>query len=53
MKVILAEDNTFKRKIKEAVEIKTRHPYLNHDGGLELPNSCDEIFLSRDHPEVT
>lgn len=43
MKVILAEDNTFKRKIKEAVEIKTRHPYLYCDGGLELPNSCDEI----------
>lgn len=53
VKVILGEDNTLKRKIKETIKIKTRHPYLNRDGGLELPNIYDEILLSRDHPEVT
>jgi len=53
VKVILAEDNTLERKIKKGVDIKTRHPYLNRDGGLELPNIYDEILLSHGLPEVT
>ena len=58
VKVTLAEDNTLKRRLgstrlAEALEIKTRRPSLNRDGGLQLRNIYDAIFPSRDRPEVT
>ena len=44
--IILAEDNTVKRKVKEAVEIKTRLSF-NHGGERELPNIYETIGLLR------
>ena len=44
--IILAEDNTLKRKVKEAIEIKTRLS-LNRDVERELPNIYEAIGLLR------
>ena len=49
VEVILPEDNTLKRKIKEVVE---DGPCLVPDGGLELKTNYGTVFLSSDHPEV-
>ena len=37
--VITREDNMWRRKIRESIEIRTRHPAINHDQGYELPPS--------------
>ena len=37
VKVIARENNMWRRKIRESIEIRTRHPAINHDQGYELP----------------
>ena len=39
VKVIAREDNMWQRKIRESIEIRTRHPAINRDQGYELPPS--------------
>ena len=34
--IVVREDNTFKRRIREAIEIHCQAPTLNHDVGYEL-----------------
>ena len=36
-KVLMSEDNFWKRKVNEAIEIRQRRPSLKRDEGLELP----------------
>ena len=43
-KVLATESNTFKRRIKEAIEIKLRKPSLNRDNGFELARIYDTIL---------
>lgn len=51
-KILNTEDNFWKRKVKEAIEIKQRKPSLNRDEGLELPRVYDSLLVSRDHSPV-
>ena len=44
-KVLAAESNTFKRRIREAIEIKLRKPSLNRDNGFELARIYDTILV--------
>ena len=44
VKVIAREDNKFKRKIRESIEIRTRRPAMNRDQGYELPPIYDELL---------
>ena len=37
VKVIAPEDNIWRCKIRESIEIRTRHPAINRDQGYELP----------------
>jgi len=37
-KVLATESNTFKRRIRKAIEIRLRKPSLNRDNGFELAN---------------
>ena len=50
--ILTSEDNFWKRKIKEAIEIKQRRPSLNRDEGLELPRVYDSLLVSRDPSPV-
>jgi hypothetical protein len=50
VKIIAREEHLWKRKIREAVEIKTHAPTLNRDTGYDLPAIFDKL-LSRDHPK--
>ena len=43
-KVLATESNTFKRRIREAIEIKLRKPSLNRDNGFELARIYDTIL---------
>ncbi|KAL9986803.1 hypothetical protein ACROYT_G001002 [Oculina patagonica] len=43
-KVLATEINTFKRRVKEAIEIKLRKPLLNRDNGFELAPIYDRIL---------
>ena len=43
-KVLATESNTFKRCIREAIEIKLREPALNRDNGFELARIYDTIL---------
>ena len=52
-KVLMSEDNFWKRKVKEAVEIRQRRPSLNRDEGLELPRVYDSLLTSCDPSPVT
>ena len=36
-RILEREDNTTKRKLKEAIQIKKRNPSLNRDSGMDLP----------------
>ena len=47
VKVIGREDHTFRRKIRESIEIRTRGPTINREEGYKLPPIYDEL-LSRD-----
>ena len=44
VKVIAREDNMWRRKIHEYIEIRTRHPTINRDQGYELPLIYDELL---------
>ena len=52
-KVLSSEEHFWKRKVKEAIEIKQRRPRLNRDEGLELPRVYDGLLVSRDTPNVS
>ena len=52
-KVLMSEDNFWKRKVKEAIEIRQRRPSLNRDEGLELPRAYDSLLTSCDPSPVT
>ena len=43
-KVLATESNTFKRRIREAIEIRLRKPSLNRDNGFELANIYNTIL---------
>jgi hypothetical protein len=49
VQVLAREDNFWKRKIREAIEIKTECPTLNRDAGYDLPAIYDDL-LSHDRP---
>ena len=40
----VTESNTFKRRIREAIEIRLRNPSLNRDNGFELARIYDTIL---------
>ena len=44
VQLISREDQFWKRKIKEAIEIKTRKPTLNRDLGYELEPIYDDLL---------
>ena len=44
IKVLATENNTFKRRRREAIEIKLRKPSLNRDNGFELASIYDTIL---------
>ena len=43
-KILATEINTFKRRIREAIEIKLCKPSLNRDNGFELASIYDTIL---------
>ncbi|XP_038071191.1 uncharacterized protein LOC119740058 [Patiria miniata] len=45
VKIIAREDDLWKRKISEAVEIRRHHPHMNRDGGYELAHVYDRLLL--------
>ena len=45
-KVLTTENNTFKRRIREAIEIRLRNPSLNRDNGFELARIYDTTSAS-------
>jgi len=51
-RVLTSEEHLWKRKVKEAIEIKQRRPSLNRDEGLELPRVYDSLLMSRDPSPV-
>ena len=46
-KVLSTEVNTFKRRIKEAIQIKLTKPALNRDNGYELAAIYDTILTPK------
>ena len=48
-KVLAREEGWFKRKVREAIEIKTLQPTINRDQGFDLPAIYNEILpVTRD-----
>ena len=45
-KVLPTEINTFKRPIREAIEVRLRNPSLDRDNGFELASIYDTILAS-------
>ena len=45
--VVAREDNWWRRKIRESIEIRTQRPGINRDAGYELPAIYSKL-LSRD-----
>ena len=50
VQVIAREDQFWKRKIRESIEIRTQKPTLNRDTGYDLPAIYDDL-LSCDRPK--
>ena len=48
--VVAREDQFWKRKIREAIEIRTLKPTMNRDTGYDLPPIYDDL-LSCDRPK--
>ena len=44
VKVIAREDNMWRRKIRESIEIRTRHPAINRYQGYKRPPIYDELL---------
>ena len=44
VKVIACEDNMWRRKIPESIEIRTRHPAINRNQGYEPPLIYDKLL---------
>lgn len=44
VKIIAREEHFWKRKIKESIEIRTRHPTLNRDKGYDLPSIYNQLL---------
>ena len=54
VEMLAREDCWFKRKVREAIKIKTRPPTINQDQGFELPAIYSEILpLTRDRDRQT
>ena len=49
VKVLARESNTWQRKIREAVEIRTHKPEMNKDNGYDLPAIYNNIL--QQHPQ--
>ena len=49
VRVLAREEHLWKRKIREAIEIRTQRPTLNRDTGYDLPAIFDNL-LSHDRP---
>ena len=47
IKIITKEDYTYRRKIKEAVEIRTLNPALNRDDGNTLPVIYNQLLFCK------
>lgn len=53
VRIILLQDSSLDRRIKEAIEIETRCSSINQDeAGLGKPNIHVPLFLSPDHPKI-
>ena len=49
VEVLAREEGWFKRKVREAIEIKTIQPTINRDQGFDLPAIYSEILpVTRD-----
>ena len=48
IKILTCEDNTIKRRVKEALAIRRKRPNLNRDQGYDIPPVYQQL-LSRDH----
>ena len=56
VEVLAREEGWFKRKIREAIEIKTLQPTINRDQGFDLPAIYSEILsvsVTRDRSRQT
>ena len=56
VEVLAREEGWFKRKVREAIEIKTLHPTINRDQGFDLPAIYSEIVpvsVTRDRSRQT
>ena len=54
VEVLAREEGWFKRKVREAIEIKTIQPTINRDQGFDLPAIYNEILpVTRDRSRQT
>ena len=53
VRIVLLQDSSLDRRIKEAIKIETRCSSLNQDeAGLEQPNIHVPLLLSPNHPKM-
>ena len=54
VEVLAREESWFKRKVREAIKIKTIQPTIDRDQGFDLPAIYREILpVTRDHSRQT
>ena len=61
VEMLASEEGWFKRKVREAIEIKTPQPTINRDQGFDLPAiyseilpvTCDRSRQTSGHPALT